>query len=41
MVTYGVYNAETLEKLITTTHQMHKITTLNERLFACKLGSLS
>ena len=27
MVMYGVYNAETLEKLINTVHQMHNITT--------------
>ena len=26
MVMYGVYNAETLEKLITTIHKMHNIT---------------
>ena len=38
MVLYGVYNAETLEKLINTIHQMHNITTLNKRLFA---GTLS
>ena len=40
IVVYGVYNAETLEKLITTIHQMHHITTPNERLFASKLASL-
>ena len=39
MVMYGFYNAETLEKLITTVHKMHNITTPNERLFAGKLGS--
>ena len=39
MVMYGIYNAETLEKLITTVHKMHSITTLNERLFTGKLGS--
>ena len=39
MVMYGVYNAKTLEKLIKTIHQMHNITTPNERLFAGKLGS--
>ena len=36
---YQVYNAETLEKLIKTIHQMDNITTWNERLFAGKLGS--
>ena len=39
MVMYGIYNAKPLEKLITTPHQMHNITTPNERLFAGKLGS--
>ena len=38
MIVYRVYNAETLEKLINTVHQMHNIATLNERLFA---GTLS
>ena len=32
MVIYGVYNAETLEKLIDTVHHMHNITTANEKL---------
>ena len=41
MVMYGVYNAETIEKLITTIHKMHNFTTWNERLFAGKLGSSS
>ena len=36
---YSVYNAETFEKLITTVHKMHNITTSNERLFAGNLGS--
>ena len=39
MVVYGVYNANTLEILINTIHQMHDITTPNERLLAGKLGS--
>ena len=39
MVMYGVYNAATLEKLITTVHTMHNITTPNEKLFAGKLSS--
>ena len=30
MVMYGVYNAETLEKLITTVHQMYNTATSNE-----------
>ena len=32
-----IYSAETSEKLITTVHKMHNITTQNERLFAGKL----
>ena len=39
MVMHGVYNAETLKKLITTIHKMHNITTLNKRLFAETLSS--
>ena len=39
MVMYSIYNAETLEKLITTVHQMHNLTPPNERLFAGKLSS--
>ena len=33
MVMYGVYNAETLGKLVSIVHIMHNKTTLNERLF--------
>ena len=36
---FGIYNAETLEKLISTVHKMHNITTPNERLFVGKPGS--
>ena len=32
MVMYSIYNAGTLEKLITTVHQVHNSTTPNERL---------
>ena len=39
VVMYGIYNAKTLEKLITTVHKMHNITSPNERLFASKLSS--
>ena len=39
VVLYGIFNAETLEKLITIVHRMHNITTPNERLFAGKLSS--
>ena len=31
---YGVYNAETLEKLIETVHEIHNATSSHEKLFA-------
>ena len=34
MLMYGVYNAETLEKLIKTVHGIHNATSFHERLFA-------
>ena len=34
MLMYGVYNADTLEKLIDTVHQIHNTTSSHERLFA-------
>ena len=34
MLMYGVYNAETLEKLIKTVHEMHNATSSYEKLFA-------
>ena len=34
MLMYGVYNAETLEKLITTENNIHNATSSHERLFA-------
>ena len=36
MVMYGIYNAETLEKLIETVHKIHNTTVSHERLFAGK-----
>ena len=39
MVMYGVYNAETLEKLVNTIHIMHNKTTPTERLFAGDFSS--
>ena len=33
MLMYGVYNTETLEKLINTVHNIHNTTTSHERLF--------
>ena len=32
MVTYGIYNSETLERLINTEHKMHNTTTWNEKI---------
>ena len=34
MLMYSVYNAETLEKLINTVHNIHNMTSSHERLFA-------
>ena len=34
MLMYGIYNAETLEKLIKTVHRIHNTTSSHERLFA-------
>ena len=34
MLMYGLYNAETLEKLINTVHNIHNVKTSHERLFA-------
>ena len=40
MLMYGFYNTDTLEKLITTTHNIHNITSSHERLFAGQHKSL-
>ena len=34
MVMYGIYNAETLEKLIKTVHALHSRQSMHEKLFA-------
>ena len=34
MLMYGIYNAETLEKLIKTVHKFHNTTSSHEKLFA-------
>ena len=34
MLMYGIYNAETLEKLINTVQDIHNVTSSHERLFA-------
>ena len=39
MVIYWVYNTEALEKMINTIHQMHTITTANERSFTGELST--
>ena len=39
MVMYGIYNAEILENLINTIHNMHNSTTEIERLFAGQLNA--
>ena len=41
MLMYGVYNAEMLEKLINTVHNIHNTTSLQERLFAGQQSSLT
>ena len=34
MLMYGIYNAETLEKLINTVHKIHNVTSSHEKPFA-------
>ena len=34
MLMYGIYNAETLERLINTVQEIHNVTSLHEKLFA-------
>ena len=41
MLVYGIYNAETLEKLINTVHNIHNTTSSHERLFAGQQSSLT
>ena len=36
---YGIYNSDTLRKLINTEHKMHNTIEWNERLFAGKLNN--
>ena len=36
MLMYGIYNAETLEKLFKTVHEIHNTTSSHEKLFAGK-----
>ena len=39
MLIYGIYNEETLEKLIDTVQQIHNTTSSHERLFAGQQSS--
>ena len=41
MLMYGIYNVETLERLINTVQQIHSTTSSYERLFAGKQSSLT
>ena len=41
MIMYGIYNAETLEQLISTIHCIHNTTSSNEKLFAGQQSSLT
>ena len=41
MLMYGIYNAETLEKLINTMHHIHNTTSSHEKLFAEQQSSLT
>ena len=41
MLMYGLYNAETLEKLINTVHNIHNTTSSHERLFVGQQSSLT
>ena len=34
MLMYGIYNVETLEKLINTVQEIHNVTSSHEKLFA-------
>ena len=36
MLMYGIYNVETLEKLINTVHEIHNATSSHEKLFTCE-----
>ena len=41
MLMYGIYNAETLEKLINTVYNIHNMTSSHERLFVGQQSSLT
>ena len=41
MLMYGIYNAETLDKLITTVHNIHNTSSSHERLFVGQQSSLT
>ena len=39
LVMYGVYNTETLERLVKTVHMLHSRQTMHENLFAGKTSA--
>ena len=41
MLMYGIYNPETLQRLISTVHHIHNTTSLQERVFAGQQSSLT
>ena len=41
MLMYGIYNVETLEKIINTVHNIHNTTSMHERLFVGPHSSLT
>ena len=41
MLMYGIYNAETLEKLINTVHNIYNTTSSHERLFVGQYSSIT
>ena len=41
MLMYGIYNAETLAKLINTAHHIHNTTSSHEKLFVGQQSSLT
>ena len=41
MLMYSIYNAETLEKLINTVHDIHNTTSSHERLFMGQQSSMT
>ena len=40
MLMYGIYNAEMLEKIINTVHEIHNVTSSHEKVFAGSITHL-